>query len=286
VAQRAARRALERRVAKGEASRKIRGDLKELVEQKLRLSWSPEQISGRLRLELGVRVSHETIYQHVLRDTRRRGFLRYCLRFGGYKRRRFKRSRAAERTRERKHWIDERPAGANDRSETGHWERDCLVGTRGGAVLLTLVDRRTRYTRIRRVARQNASEVAAATLAALRTHRAVTKTVTNDNGTEFQRDETLQRELRVPIFFTEPSSPWQRGSVENLNGLIRQYVPKGTAIQATPEWTPDALEETLNFRPRKVLGFRTPHERFFEGVIQLMAGQSMMRLGLEFSATT
>src|ERR1700748_1251730 len=97
----AAKQTQQRRIAKGERSQKIRGKLKALVEQKLRLSWSPEQISGRLRLELGIRISHETIYQHVLRDTGRCGYLRYCLRFGGYKHHRFKKSRMAERTRQR-----------------------------------------------------------------------------------------------------------------------------------------------------------------------------------------
>jgi transposase, IS30 family len=283
LAQRAARLAHERRMAKGCASRKIQGGVKDVVEHKLRLSWSPEQISGRLRLELGVRISHETIYQHVLRDSKQRGFLRYCLRFGGYKHHRFKKSRMAERTRQRKNWIDQRPSAARDRTELGHWERDCVVGSRGGAVLLTLVDRRARYTRIRRVERHNATEVGQATKAAL--ERLVTKTITNDNGAEFQRDETLQRQLAVPIYFTQPSAPWQRGSVENLNGLIRQYIPKGTNIDRLAPCVPDALEETLNFRPRKTLGYRTPHEIFFEEEVYLLKDESM-HFGLEFSPLT
>lgn len=286
LAQRAGRRAAQRRIAKGESSRKIQGPLQALVEGKLQLGWSPEQISGRLRLELDIRLSHETIYQHVLQDSRKRGHLRYCLRFGGYKHHRFKKSRMAERTKARKNWLDERPVAANERTEIGHWERDCVLGAKGEGALLTIVDRKTRYTRIRRVSRVNENEVAEATIAALEPHRRVTKSVTNDNGVEFQRDESLQRKLGVPIFFTDPSSPWQRGSVENLNGLVRQYVPKGSAIGSLPAWTPQALEETLNFRPRKVLGFRTPHEQFYEETVRLMAGQSRMRLGLEFSSSS
>ncbi|GAC1680225.1 MAG: IS30 family transposase [Candidatus Dormibacteraceae bacterium] len=284
LAVRAGKQAHQRRVEKGERSRKIQGDLKELIEQKLRLSWSPEQISGRLELELGVHITHETIYQHVLRDSRQRGILRYCLRFGGYKHHRFKKSRAAEKTRQRKNWIDQRPVEANERLEIGHWERDCIVGTKsgGGAVLLTIIDRKTRYTRIRRVPRHQADEVGAATVEALTPHRAITKTVTNDNGVEFQRDEALQHKLGVPIYFTEPSSPWQRGSIENLNGLVRQYVRKATNIAALPTWTTDAIEETLNYRPRKCLSYRTPHEAFYEEKAMLMEGH-LMRLGLEFS---
>jgi transposase, IS30 family len=285
LAARASRLSHQRRIAKGRASRKIQGPLQELVERKLRLSWSPEQISGRLKQELGIQISHETIYQHVLRDSKARGFLRYCLRFGGYKHHRFKKSRMAERTRQRKNWMETRPPAANDRSELGHWERDCIVGKHGGAALLTLVDRRARYTRIRRVERHNAAEVAQATVDALKPHRDVTKTVTNDNGSEFQRDQTLQRQLGVPIFFTEPSAPWQRGSIENLNGLVRQYVRKGSRIEELPDDVPSALEETLNFRPRKILGYRTPHEIFFDEEVCLLKGQ-LMHFGLEFSSPT
>ena len=278
----AQKKAHQRRIVKGARTRKIRGKLQELVEQKLKLSWSPEQISGRLQRELGVSISHETIYQHVLRDSRQRGWLRYCLRFGGYKHHRFKKSRMAARTRERKNWIEDRPAEANERREVGHWERDCIVGKKGGAALLTLIDRKSRYTRIRRVPRQQASAVGAATLDALADHP--TKTVTNDNGTEFQRDESLQRQLGAPIYFTEPSAPWQRGSIENLNGLVRQYVPKRTNIGTLPARAVAAIEETLNYRPRKCLSYRTPHEAFYEEESVLLKG-SLLRLGLEFSSS-
>jgi IS30 family transposase len=127
AAQRAAKIAAQRRIDKGILSRKIQGDVKVLVEQKLRMSWSPEQISGRVQLELGLRISHETIYQHILRDCRQRGVLRYCLRFGGYKHSRFKKSTMALRTRKRKNWLDQRPKEANERTEIGHWERDCVL---------------------------------------------------------------------------------------------------------------------------------------------------------------
>jgi len=278
----AQRRARRRRLAKSARTRKIQGALQELIEQKLRLSWSPEQISGRLWLEKRIRISHETIYQHVLRDAKKFGFLRYCLRFAGAKQHRLRKSRHGDRTRMRKNWIAQRPAAANDRTELGHWERDCLLGRRGGGALVTLVDRRSRLTLVRHVPRVNASRVAAATKLALRPHRKLTKTLTNDNGKEFQRDEQLQQELRTPIYFTEPASPWQRGSIENTNGLIRQYVRKHTNLDKSPSWLPRALEETLNFRPRKILGYQTPHEIFLEHRVWLTR-EPLMRLGLEFS---
>lgn len=282
----AAEQALARRVAKGAASRKIVGWLEALVEQRIRSGWSPEHICGRLRRELGVKLSHETIYQYIIRDNSlpfedRKG-LRYCLRFHGYKHHRFKKSRMAERTRSRKNWIDDRPKSANDRTEIGHWERDMLLGKRGQSGFLTMIDRKSRYVVVRHVKHIDAKNVAAATIEALRPHRRVTKTMTNDNGVEFQWDESLQRTLRIPIFFTQPASPWQRGSIENANGLARQYVPKGASFDDLPPWTARALEETLNFRPRKILGYRTPHEVFYNKELKLMT-TPLLRFGLEIS---
>ena len=269
-----------RRVAKGARSRKIQGDLQVVVEQKLRTSWSPEQISGRLALEMGVSISHETIYQHVLRDSQKGGYLRYCLRFGGYKHHRFKKSRVGERTRQRKHWIAQRPEAANQRRELGHWERDCVLGKRGGAALLTLVDRRSRYARIRKVSKVDEAAVATETQAALAAYKHVTKSLTNDNGSEFQRADKLESKLGINIYFTEPSKPWQRGTVENLNGLVRQYVPKGTNLDAAPSWLAKSLEITLNQRPRKVLGYKTPTEVFFHRRDRLLINPEV-HLGLE-----
>jgi transposase, IS30 family len=280
LAARAAKLARRRRVVKGERQRKIQGALKELVESKLRLSWSPEQICGRLAIEQGISLSHETIYQHVLRDSERLGFYRYCLRFGGYKQHRFKKSRMAERTRERKNWIEDRPLEANDRTELGHWERDCVLGKRGDSALLTMVDRRSRYVVIRRIENLNTDAVAAATLTALRGLPA--RTLTNDNGVEFQRDESLQRKLGIPIYFCNPKSPWERGTVENMNGLIRQYFPKGSDFDAMPAWAPAAVENTFNFRPRKVLGYKTPYEIVGNQSVNLMTDKTM-HFGLEYS---
>jgi len=276
--------ALQRRIDKGRTARLIQGELKTLVEKKLCLGWSPEQITGRLWDELRISVSHETVYQHVLRDTHENnGPLRYCLRFGGYQQHRFKKSKVGQRTRERKNWLDDRPAAANDRSELGHWERDCIVGKRDGAVLLTMVDRRSRLIMVRHVERLDAKHVATATVDALKTQPGA-KTLTNDNGAEFGRDEALQKRINLPIYFCDPSSPWQRGSVENVNGLIRQYVAKGSSLDNLDSRVPRALEETLNFRPRKTLGYRTPYEVHFNQRVNLMSGP-LLRLGLEFSSS-
>ena len=120
------------------------------------------------------------------------------------------------------------------------------------------------------------------TLDALSTHQAVGKTMTNDNGIEFQRDESLQKRMGIPIFFCDPASPWQRGSIENLNGLVRQYLPKSSNLDKLSVWAPKAFEETLNFRPRKTLGWKTPHEIFFDDLVMLTSNP-LLRFGLEFS---
>jgi IS30 family transposase len=278
----AQRTADKRRVAKGITSRKIQGELMEIVESKLRQAWSPEQISGRLREELPHKaVSHETIYQHVIRDAReKRGALRYCLRFGGYKHHRLRESKHAEMTRSRKRRLADRPKAANERKEVGHWERDCVLGS-GETALLTLVERKTRYSRIRRVSKLDVEHVSKATIEALAQLAPLTRSLTNDNGQEFGRAHQLEAAMKIPIYFCRPSSPWQRGSIENLNGLVRQFVPKRTDIDTLPEWAAKSLEDTLNHRPRKTLGFRTPHEVLFGDRMKLMSPS--VHFGLEFS---
>jgi IS30 family transposase len=187
----------------------------------------------------------------------------------------------AERTRERKAWLEDRPAAANRRSEIGHWERDLLLGKRGRSALLTMIDRRSRYVLVRHVKRVNARRVATATRRALKRFRGITKTVTNDNGVEFQK-EKLQAAIGVPIYFTNPGKPWERGSIENANGLIRQYLRKGFNMDNLNPCGTRALEETLNFRPRRILGWKTPHEVFFGKRVSLTKGD-MLRFGIEIS---
>jgi IS30 family transposase len=275
------KKAHQRRVEKGERQRKIQGELKILVERKLQLGWSPEQLVGRLWLELGISLSAETVYQHVLRDKVFRGGLRWSLRQGS-RSKRFQNRNMSTRTRERKNWLEDRPTAANERTQFGHWERDCIVGSRSGAAYLTIVDRKSRYTLLRRVEKVDVPHVAAATESALRPFKSWSKTITNDNGPEFRRDVSLQNKLGIPIYFCDPASPWQRGTVENTNGLIRQYFKKGSAFDDHPPWAATAVENTLNFRPRKTLGYRTPHEVLFKKRVRLL-DDDLMHFGLAFS---
>jgi IS30 family transposase len=279
VANRAMRFAHQRRIAKGKSERKIQGELQYVVESLLHQGWSPEQISGRVRLERGETLAFETIYQHVLRDATG---LRKLLRRAGSQHRRFKWLKFPTARERWKKLLEDRPAAANERSELGHWERDLIVSGEGDpTALLTIVDRRSRLTLVRHVPNKECAVVAAATADALAPFGQLNRTITNDNGVEFQRGADLEKRLGVSIYFTAPASPWQRGSVENTNGLIRQFVPKRANLRLIREADTIAIEETLNHRPRKALGFRTPYEAFYGKLTSLV--KPRLHFGLKFS---
>jgi IS30 family transposase len=273
--------ARQRRILSGALRWKIRGDLKQVIEEKLMQSWSPEQISGRMLRERGFTISAETIYQHVIRDDRTGGLLRYGQRQGRQRHPRLTKLQTADRARARLRHIDNRPAAANDRTELGHWERDCIVGTRGKSALLVAVDRKSRFTKISRVDATTVKAVARETLRML--DGLPVESVTNDNGTEFNRATALEMKLGARVYVCDPSSPWQRGTIENTNGLIRQYVPKRTNFDDIRPSAATAIEETLNHRPRKVLGYRTPYEAFFDEESILMTKRKQLHFGLEFA---
>ena len=283
------KQSLQRRADTGARRRKIRGPVKRLVEAKLRQGWSPEQICGRVLLELGQRLSHESIYRHVLRDAQSHGPLRYCLRRSGYK---YNHSRFRKTNHQRLpkpprctvRTIDQRPQAANDRAERGHWERDLVLSRRPGPALLLIVDRRSTYTLVRWIRRPTAKIVDQQTIEALKPFACVNKTLTNDNGSEFKNPDPVERALGFPVYFTDPASPWQRGIVENTAGLVRQYFPKRCKQRwcESDRWIAPAIEQTLNTRPRRSLGYRTPHEVFFDRQLSLLAGP-MSHLGLETS---
>lgn len=236
--------------------RKIEGILEEIVSELLEKKFSPEQIARRLKFEGSKwEVSHETIYKWVYKVAP--GFKK-CLRWKSRcRQRRSRRPRRGLGPQPRK-MIDLRPAEANKRLEAGHWERDLLEGRRGGPALLVLEDRFTRKTKLRKIKTKFADEVGRATEHALKDE--VVKTLTNDNGVEFGKYEDLEKKLKVPIYFCHPYTSWERGSVENTNGLLRQYVPKKTDISSITLEQIEWLENEINSRPKKVLEGLTPNE--------------------------
>ena len=280
-AKEAQRRTDERRIAKGAASRKIRGPLQQLVETKLRMGWSPEQICGRLQRERGLRLSHETIYRHVIRDAHARGGLRYSLRHGGYGYRRLRKTRYVRLPRSPRRSIIERPQHVEQRRQIGHWERDLIHSSKTGPTILVMAERASRFTLLRWLDRVTMRDVADATATALAPYTVAS--MTNDNGSEFNAAAELESRLDAPIYFTDLGAPWQRGTVENTNGLLRQYFGKRQAFAAPDCWLAPAMQHALNTRPRKCLGYRTPHEAFFGQKIALFSRQ-WLRFGLEITS--
>jgi IS30 family transposase len=232
------------------------------IEALLREEWSPEQIAGWLRVTWGFRISHERIYQHVWEDRANGGDLYRYLRRGGKRYRRHWGKGSASRIPHRV-GIEARPAVVAQRSRLGDWEGDTLLGGRRGAAVVTLVERKSRYTLLGKVGRRFADHVRDAILGLLRPHRGKRHTLTLDNGSEFVEHERLSKALGLGVFFAGPYRAWERGTNENTNGLLRQYLPKGMDFEGVSEAALAWIMDRLNHRPRKCLGFRTPHEVFY-----------------------
>jgi IS30 family transposase len=244
------------------------GQLRTLVQDLLLQHWSPEQISLRLRSDYpddeGMRVSHETIYQSLY--VQGRGALRReltaCLRTGRALR---KPQRRADERRGRipnMVNISERPAEVADRSVPGHWEGDLIIGKNGKSAIGTLVERRTRFCLLLHLPNgQDATSVRDAMIPAIQSLPGqLRRSLTWDQGREMMHHAQISTATDLDIYFCDPHSPWQRGSNENTNGLLRQYFPKGTDLSVHTAEHLAAVAAQLNSRPRKTLGVRTPAE--------------------------
>ena len=203
------------------------------VEQLLREDWSPEQISGWLTRKEGVSVSHERIYQHVYEDKRRGGDLHRHLRCQKPRRKRYGHYDRRGQIRERVS-IDERPEVVEARSHIGDWEADTVIGKLGGAVLVTLVERRSRLSLIALAPNKTAEAVKAAILKVLQPLSAQVHTLTYDNGKEFAYHMEIAKVLKADGYFAHPYHSWERGLNENTNGLIRQYLSNFHEALAAP----------------------------------------------------
>ena len=255
-----ARRPKPCRLASGEPLRSI-------VSEKLRLEWSPEQISLWLKREHprdpSLHVSHETIYQSLFIQSR--GALNRELRDHLRTRRRFRQSRHKTR---KGHGpipdpvsIRERPAEVEDRAIPGHWEGDLIAGEANLSYIATLVERTTRFVMLVRVRSKETQEVTKAIARQIKQlPKELRRTLTWDNGSELAGHKELKLASELEIYFCDPYSPWQRGSNENTNGLLRQYFPKGTDLSGYTQAELDRVAARLNGRPRKTLGVRTPAE--------------------------
>jgi IS30 family transposase len=234
----------------------------EHVESQLRQNLSPEQVSNTMVPSVGIRVSHERIYQHIARDKQNGGSLYQHLRIN-YKRRYRRRNRRKGLWRTKipgRVDIDQRPADVENRQEVGHWEAD-LVQV-GGGHLVTLVERSRRFLLVGSVSRKHAGLVHDEMLRLLRPFSNWVRTITYDNGAEFSRHEQLNQALGCGSFFARPYHSWERGSNENMNGLLRQYFPKHERGQQINSDKVRFVQDELNRRPRKTLGWKNPMESF------------------------
>jgi len=233
----------------------------QLVTRRLRQLWSPEQIAGRLRREGRLRISHETIYRYIWADRRRGGTLHTYLR-GARKQRRKRYGRYDSRGRlAGKRMIAERPAAATHRTQVGHWEADTLLGAeQAGPCVLTMVERRTGFTLLGHLGRRRAATWNARARQLIRRQPHPVRTITADNGTEFHDYAALERQTGTRFYFATPHHAWERGTNENTNGLLRQYLPKGHSMAHLTQRDCDRIARHLNRRPRKRLGYRTPEE--------------------------
>lgn len=233
------------------------------VERLLRQDWSPQQIAGRLKLEQQARVSHEWIYLYVYADKRRGGTLHQHLRSQKKQRKRYngyiRRGQIPNRLS-----IEKRPKIVADKRRFGDWEADTIVGARHKGGLLSLVERKSKLTRLRKLATKSAAEMKDRSIALLAPLATRVHTITVDNGKEFCDHELIAAGLQARIYFAHPYASWERGLNENTNGLVRQYFPKKYHFAKLTDKDVQQVEDLLNNRPRKTLGYRTPNEVFFK----------------------
>jgi IS30 family transposase len=233
------------------------------VEQLIRADLSPDQIANRLALEGSLRISPECIYQHVYADKGNGGDLHRHLRCQKPRRKRYASGQERRGALKNRVGIDERPAIVGERSRIGDWEGDTMIGKHHKGGLVTLTERKSRFTLAGRIRSKHAKGVRTVMTRLLKPHKDNCHTLTLDNGKEFAEHERIADTLEMEIFFADPYCSWERGSNENHNGLLRQYFPKDMELLEITDAQVQQAVDRLNHRPRKVLGYKTPYEILF-----------------------
>jgi IS30 family transposase len=232
----------------------------DLIRSRLELYWSPEQIAGRLKRDKLLRISHETIYRYVWYDKSKGGSLWLFLRGSRKQKRKRYRSYDSRGRLAGKRPISERPPGAENRSRVGHLEGDTVIGSFDRHCILTLVDRKTGYVMIGKLFGRTTRATNRRATSLIRQAPRRTLSLTVDNGTEFHGFKRLEKATGAPIYFAAPHHSWERGTSENTNGLIRQFLPKRISMAHVTQRECTRLAAVLNSRPRKRHGFLTPAE--------------------------
>jgi IS30 family transposase len=229
----------------------------------LRQRWSPEQIAGHLGTSGSLRISHETIYRHIWRDLRRGGHLYRYLRCALKRRRKRYGAKDSRGRLAGKRMIQERPRHIDQRRELGHWEIDTVLGQRSKHCIVSLVERKSGYLQIGKLTARNKKQTTGRTIELIRRHPDLFRTITADNGTEFHGYAQIEQATGVPFYFANPHHAWERGTNENTNGLIRQYLPKGMNMARLTQRQCDAIAKSLNTRPRKRHAYQTSEQILF-----------------------
>lgn len=250
---------------------KMTPDVINLIERFIRQDFSPEQVSGYLARQYNIQVSHETIYKYVFADKAKGGNLYRHLRHGHKKRK--KRYGSYDRRGQIKGRIsiEERPPIVDTRKRIGDWEIDTIIGKKHKGALISIVERKSKFTLIRKLPKKQADLVAQAAVDLLKPYKEKVFTITADNGQEFANHESIKEQLKTDVYFAHPYHAWERGLCENTNGLIRQYFPKGTNFHYIMDKHVEMAMSRLNNRPRKTLGYKSPNEVFFQAVINQAA---------------
>ncbi len=247
---------LKRKKSQGRKSI-IKGNLKEYILKYLKLGWSPELIAGRYRREKKCSLSHQTIYDYIKKNRELRPYLRFGTKRGIGR-------RAQNNVRKQKLLsIHQRPESANNRSRFGHWERDGMYGANRKQILVCL-ERKSRLVRLGHMPTTNASLVSKITEETLSKDKVLT--ITNDNGTEFRRPETI----KFPVYYCDAMKPEQRGSVENVVGKLRRYITRKTDLDLLSERDLKRIEDIYNNTPRRIFDYRTPLEVYYNKTVALV----------------
>ena len=224
------------------------------------IQWSPEQIASQLP------ISHETVYQHVYADKAQGGTLWKHLRCQKQKRKRYASGRDRRGQIPNRRPLSERPLHIEARRQVGHWECDTVIGASHKGAVVTMVERKSGYAVMAKVEKKTSELVSSAIVDKLQPMAARVKTLTFDNGKEFAGHAHIDQQLQSTAYFARPFASWERGSNENLNGLLRQYIPKKRAMSSVSDEEIRMIQNRLNNRPRKRLGFKTPAEVFHQSL--------------------
>jgi IS30 family transposase len=252
-----------------EKAKSIRFDtaVQACVEKLLKDEYSPEQIVGHCKREGKKCVSVERIYQHIWADKRRNGTLHLHLRTAGKRYRKRGSSKDRRGIIKNRIGIEHRPPVVEQRQRLGDLEIDTIIGKNHQGAIVTINDRATGMLKMKKLKSKDADQLAKETIALLKEWKPFLKTITSDNGKEFAAHETISKALGITFYFAHPYHSWERGSNENLNGLIRQYIPKKTDFSTLTDEFVAMVQNKLNNRPRKRHGFKTPNQVFNELLI-------------------